>query len=611
MNAKYIFTKSVQISIIVLLAIKLYGCANKSSGPQGGPKDETPPVVKKETPLNGTLNYKTKEVEVIFDENILLENTVENVLISPPQKKPAKINAYGKKLSIKFEDELIDSTTYTISFGDAIVDNNEKNVLKGYNFSFATGNILDSLEVSGTLINAEDLNPMGSRTIGIHADMSDSAFTTKPFMRITRTDENGHFSIKNIRTGSYRIFALNDVNRDYMRQPGEGLAIYDSIVTPTWAIEQMTDTVWADSTTVDSVRTYMGTAFYPNNVLLQYYEENRKRQYFIKSERKEAHYFKLYFATEAKEPATLKALSEPWNENALIQYNPTNDTITYWLKDTSVIACDSLQFEMTYLKSDSLYQLQPQTDTILVVYRAPRAAAKNKRDKEREDKKTEFLKFTNNATGTFEIYNPIRLNMNSPLASIDTSKIHLAEIVDTLAVTKEHTFRAIDSISMNYEMSYQWEPEKQYEITIDSAALVDIYGLHNDKFSSKINIRSLDEYSKLIVRLNNYDPRAMIQIMSDKDEVVRTLPAHEEGTTFEHLSPKEYYMRLFIDSNGDGKWTTGEYDTQRKPEQVYYFPSKLTLRANWDFEENWTYDEEPLLDQKPSELRKDASQKKD
>ena len=609
MNAKYILTKSVQISIIVFLSIKLYGCANKTSGPQGGPKDEDPPVVKKESPLNGSVNYKTKEVEVVFDEIIQLDKVMENVLVSPPQKTPAEISSYGKKLHVKFEDDLVDSTTYTISFGDAIVDNNEKNVLKGYNFSFSTGDILDSLEISGTLINAEDLNPADGKTVGIYAELDDSIFSKKSFLRITKTDENGNFSVKNVRSGSYRIFALNDMNRDYMLQPGEGLASYDSIITPYSRIEQMTDTVWADSLTVDSVRTYMGTQFYPNDVVMHYFEENKKRLYFVKADRPEPHYFKLYFSTEQKTPPTLSALNDVWNENALVQMVPTNDTITYWIKDSTVIKTDTLLFAMNYFKTDSLYNLQAQTDTIKAIYRAKITNKKKKKDKNKKEV-TNFLKFNCNATGTFEIYNPLLLTMESPQLTVDTSKIHLSEIIDTIVSPLPLSFQPMDSIGMRYAINHDWKAEKKYEITIDSLAFVDIYGLHNDKFNSKFTIRSLDEYSKLIIKLVNFDARAVIQILDKEDKVVRSLPAQEEGTVFEYLSPQEYYMRLFVDENGDGKWTSGDFAKKQKPEQVYYFPNKLELRANWDFEENWNFTEKPLMEQKPTEIRKKLSEKK-
>lgn len=597
----------INLFLTILGAVLLVACANKASGPQGGPKDETPPVVLKETPLNGALNYKSKEIIVEFDEIIQLENIQDNVLISPPQQKQPEITSYNKKLSVVFLEDLQDSTTYTIQFGNAIVDNNEKNPLKDYTFSFATGNRIDTLEISGTMVNAADLNPVSGILVGIHAELDDSLFTTKPFMRIGKTDENGKFTIKNIREGKYRIFGLNDVSRDYMFQAGEGLAMTDSILIPTVRLEEQCDTIWRDSVTIDSIHTYIGPTYYPNNVLLRYFKENKVRQYFVKNERKEPYCFRLYFGAPADSLPVIKPLGETdWTKQLLLQSNATLDTLTYWITDTLVSQMDTLRFEMTYQKTDSVYELHPQTDTVTVIYRKPRIGSKVKK----EEPAIVFMNFKTNIASAFELYNPIVLNMGTPLQSYDTAKIRLLEIVDTIQTPLTLNFEPLDSIGMVFHIPYKWEPEHQYELQIDSTAFVDIYGNHNDTYTGKFKIRSLDEYSKLVVKLENYNPKAVIQMLDTKDAVVRTLPASPEGAVFEYLKPTDYYLRLFIDENGDGKWTTGDFSRKLQPEEVYYYPSKLTLRANWDFEENWNYLDRPLLEQKPADIRQDASKKK-
>lgn len=599
--------KRTNLFLTILGAVLLVACANKASGPQGGPKDETPPVVLKETPLNGTLNYKSKEISVEFDEIIQLENIQDNVLISPPQQKQPEITSYNKKLSVIFLEDLQDSTTYTIQFGNAIVDNNEKNPLKDYTFSFATGNRIDTLEISGTMVNAADLNPVSGILVGIHAELDDSLFTTKPFMRIGKTDENGKFTIKNIREGKYRIFGLNDVSRDYMFQAGEGLAMTDSILIPTVRLEEQCDTIWRDSVTIDSIHTYIGPTYYPNNVVLRYFKESKIRQYFVKGERKEPHVFRLYFGAPADSLPIIKPLGDTdWTKKLFVQPNATLDTLTYWITDTLISKTDTLQFEMTYLKTDSLYELHPQTDTVSVIYRKPRIGSKVKK----EEPAIVFMSFKTNIANAFELYNPITLTMGTPLQSYDTAKIRLQEIIDTIRTTLPLKFEALDSIGMSFSIPYTWEPEHQYELQVDSMAFVDIYGNHNDTYTGKFKIRSLEEYSKLIVKLENYNPKAIIQMLDTKDAVVRSLPASPEGAVFEYLKPADYYLRLFIDENGDGKWTTGDFTKKLQPEEVYYYPSKLTLRANWDFEENWNYLALPLLEQKPADIRQDISKKK-
>ena len=591
--------------IPVVMAFLVYACANRGQGPMGGKKDETPPRVLKETPANGSLNFDKKNIQVVFDENISLEKIADNVVISPPQMRPPEIQGYGKSLSVKFSEDLMENTTYSINFGNAIVDLNEKNPLKNYVFAFSTGNEIDTLRISGTVINAENLEPISGIIVGIYTETNDSVFTTQPFLRIGKTDENGRFAIDNVKEGSYKIFALGDVSRDYHFQPGEGLALYDSLITPTFRREQMRDTVWKDSITVDSVRTYMGTRFLPDDVVLQYFMEGKKRQYFVKSERKEPHSFSLFFGTKADSLPALRPLNFDWEGKHIIQKNNTLDSLTYWITDSLIWQSDTLTLEMTYLKSDSIFQPVPTTDTINVIMRRTRAQ-QNRREK---DKKQPELTLSDNIVGVFEVYNSLIIRTPEPVADVDISKINLSQRVDTILKTLPLNWRQIDSTRMAFAIDYTWKPEMNYVFAIDSAALNSIYGKANMAYKKEFKIRSLEEYSTLKVSLSPFGPKTVIQLLNTKDEVLASKPAVEKGAIFEHLIPGDYYIRLFVDENENGKWDTGQFSPRRHPEQVYYYPKKLTLMANWEFEEIWELGITPLLNQKPKELKKDTSSK--
>ena len=229
----------------------LSACANMGRGPQGGPKDTIPPIVVKEIPINGSLNVTSKKIEITFNEYIQLADIQKNVLISPPQQNPPEIKAIGKTLSVVFQEDLIDSTTYTIDFGAAICDYNEKVPLEGYVMAFSTGDQIDSLAISGRVYNAANLNPVPSVLVGIHANHHDTALSTLPFTRVTRSNSDGYFTIHNIHNGDYRLYALNDVSRDYLYQPGEGLAFVDSMLTPYTILETHWDTIWYDTLGID------------------------------------------------------------------------------------------------------------------------------------------------------------------------------------------------------------------------------------------------------------------------------------------------------------------------------------------------------------------------
>lgn len=623
----------IHISVIFLLL--LASCANRGQGPQGGPRDSIPPAILKEVPVNGTLNFNAKEILVYFDEYIQMNDVQKHVLISPPQQTPPEVKAIGKHMSVVFQEELQDSTTYTIDFGAAICDYNEKTPLEGYVFSFSTGDVIDSLAISGTIYNAANLDPVTEVLVGIHRNPHDSAFTSLPFSRITRANSEGHFTIHNIQPGTYRIYALNDISRDYLYQPGEAFAWSDSLITPYCEIEVHTDTIWRDTIAidplsgdtlftrlVDSTFIHPVTHFYPDSLLLFYFEEDKQRHYFQRILRDEQHAFTLLFAAPQDSMPIIRALrpsevdslgnDSAWVnflDYAIVQTSPHLDTITFWLTDSLAISMDSIYLQMQHLVSDSLYNLVPQTDTLLAVYRHPRLSEKAMETYLR-NKQSRRLTIKSNASNKFEVYDTISITSEFPLDSIHTHMIHLVQKVDTLLRPLPFQLLPHDSIGMTYHLLASLQPEQTYVLTIDSAAIRDIYGVTNDSIAYNIRLKALNEYASLMVKLTHYDPQARIQLLNDKDQVVRELPASPEGTKFEYLAASTFFLRMYIDRNNDGKWTTGDWLLRRQPEPVYYYPSKLKLRANWDFEENFDHLAIPQVQSKPKSLVGKASKKK-
>ena len=612
---------------LLLLLLFFSSCANRGIGPQGGPKDTIPPRMVKEQPLNQSVNFHGKKIEITFNEYLQLDNIQQNLLVSPPQQVSPIVKAVGKKVTVEMQEDLIDSTTYTLDFGNAICDYTEKNPLRGYVFAFSTGDRIDSMEVYGRVANAEDLNPVSGLMVGLQANLHDSAFSTLPFTRVARSDSLGEFGIQNLRNGIYRLYALQDQSRDFLYQPGEGLAFGDSLVIPEYETEIVFDTIWKniadtiDSLSsvrqIDTILTIQNTYVGPADLMLWFFKEDKQRHYFQRVYRDEPHIIKLQFSAPQDSLPLLRALppsamdstradslwTDPW-AYTLLQANPTRDTLVYWLTDSIAIRQDSIFLEMTYLKSDSLYNLVPQTDTVLAIYRAPRMTQKAKEAQEKKARERK-LDLKSNAKDKFEVYDTLCIVAAFPIDSIYTDSIRLYEKQDTLLIDKPFTLRQKDV--MSFQIIAPLQQGKQYELHLDSAAVRDIYGVASDKKKFTLRLKTAEDYSTLLIRLPNYDPRIRLQLLSEKDQPVRELPAREEGTKFEYLTPKTYYLRLYFDLNGDGRWTTGDWITKRQPEPVYYFPAKLTLRANWDFEERFDYLARPQLEAKPRELRKDTS----
>ncbi len=604
---------------LCLLVFLLAACANRGSGPQGGPQDVAPPVVKESTPENRQTNFQKGEITIEFDEFVALDKPMEKIIVSPPQIVPPAIRASGKKVIVSFNDSLQTNTAYSIDFTNSIIDLNERNPLENYVFSFSTGENLDSLQISGTLIDAATLNPLSGYTVGIYANLDDTAFTSIPPLRIGRTNEKGEFSIKNIKTNSYHIFGLNDLNRDFFfNDPSESIAFLDSVVVPSCERVQHTDTLKIDTTAFtkkkkkndvqtpdsllkDSIITVWATKFSPGDVLLKAFKEEIYRQRFLKAERKEAHRVNFFFFAENKEKPQIRLLNASNLDSDLLQFSAKMDSITYWVADSATLLKDSLQFEISYLKTDSLGNLQPQTDSVFTVFKHIQA---NKKTQKKEEPKTRFLNIKHNAQGALDFHKPVALTFDMPVVSFDTAHIRLSRKpkADSIWVDIPIEIERKDSIGLYYEIAQEWNSDLDYKLQIDSVAILNLYGLHNNKVESKFTVKGLEQYSTLIITLLNYNEKAVIQVLNTKDEVVQQYPAEEDGTIFEFLTPGDYYVRLFIDENRNEKWDTGNYTEKRQPEEVYYFNDKIQLRANWDVEQEWDYLSVPLLNQKPSSL---------
>lgn len=633
---------AMRACVVCVVAVLLAACANRGVGPQGGPRDSLPPQIVGETPLNGMLNYHGNRVEIAFNEYIQLDNVVENVVISPPQQKPPIVKAIGKRVVLTFEEELQDSTTYTIDFGSSICDFTEKNPLPNYTFSFSTGMSFDSLEIYGYVVNAADLNPVPGVVVGIQSNLDDTAFSTLPFTRIAKSGHDGDFAIRNIHAGEYRLYALNDVSRDYLYQPGEGLAFADATVIPYQEYEQHSDTLWRMSTDtlfrpndsipelmdtiigreIDTIMTHRHRFCGPDDLVLWYFVEDKQRHYFQRATREKAHCFQLVFSAPQDSLPQFRSLPlsvidstlsdsswVDWMPYTLWQSSARRDTITCWLTDSMAISQDTLLLEMTYQKSDSVYELFDQTDTLRVIYRAPRLTAKAREAIEKKNSERK-LDLRSNASNTFHVYDTLTLRSDFPIDSVNRAGIQLYQKVDTVYRPLQFTWQAVDSSHMSYHVIYPYEPEMMYELRVDSAALRDIYGVCNMAQKYQMKVRSLEEYSSLRVHMRHYDARARIQLLDEKETVLRELPADAAGTMFKYLTAKTVYMRLYMDENGDGHWTTGDWMSHRQPEPVYYFHKKLNLRANWDFEETFDHLLRPQLEAKPQEILREIDLKK-
>ena len=606
-----------------MLVIIGYSCASMGT-PDGGPYDEMPPKFVKSTPHLREVNVKNKKFELEFDEFIKLEKASEKVVISPPQLEQPEIKVVGKKVVGEFLDDLKDSTTYTIDFSDAIVDNNEGNPMGHFTYSFSTGASIDTMEVSGTVLNAADLEPIKGIQVGLHKNLNDSAFTKLPFDRVSRTDSRGHFSIRGVAPGKYRIYALMDGNQNYLfDSKTEAIAFSDSVIIPSMMPATRQDTIWKDTLTIDTIKTVGYTRFMPDDIILRVFKEENTRQYFSRSQRDKENHFILKFSAKADTLPTLKGLNFDEKDAFVIESNAGNDSICYWIKDSLVYQMDTLEIQMDYLYTDSLNQLVPKRDTIYLANKltreqkeklAKKEAEKKEKERKKKEKKgekigpepTSFLKMNVDAPSSFDINKNILLTFEEPVARIDTSAIHLNVKEDTLWVETPFLFVADSVIPRQYEILAGWEPEKEYQLLIDSTAIIGLYGLHTDKVEQTLKVKKLDEYGTLLLNLPGAEQTCIVELLDNGGKVLRQQAVTPEGTAdFYYLAPNtKYYIRMFNDRNGNKVWDTGVFEKGIQPEEVYYFPKVWEMKANFEFEETWDVHAIPADKQKLDEIKK-------
>ena len=615
--------KKHKLPLLLMLVIIGYSCASMGT-PDGGPYDEMPPKFVGSTPRIYAVNAKNQKLELEFDEFIKLEKASEKVVVSPPQLDQPEIKVLGKKVVVELIDTLKDSTTYTIDFSDAIVDNNEGNPMGHFTYSFSTGSSIDTMEVSGTVLNAADLEPIKGIQVGLHKNLNDSAFAKLPFDRVSRTDSRGHFSIRGVAPGKYRIYALMDGNQNYLfDSKTEAIAFSDSIIIPSMMSATRQDTIWKDTLTIDTIKTIGYTRFMPDDIILRVFKEENTRQYFSRGQRDKENHFILKFSAKADTLPTLTGLNFDATDAFIVEPNAGNDSICYWIKDSLVYQMDTLQIKMDYLYTDSLNQLVPKTDTIYLANKLTRAqkeklAKKEAEEKEKERKKKErkgekvgpeptpFLNMKVDAPSTFDINKNIVLSFEEPVVRMDTSAIHVNVKQDTLWVKTPFLLVADSVVPRQYEILASWEPEKEYQLQIDSAAITGLYGLQTNKVEQTLKVKKLDEYGTLLLNLPGVEQTCIVELLDSSGKVLRQQAVTPEGTAdFYYLAPNtKYYIRMFDDRNGNKVWDTGVFETGIQPEEVYYFPKVWEMKANFEFEETWDVHAVPIEKQKLDEIKK-------
>lgn len=610
-------SKSLYYIFIIIAAAVMYSCANIGN-PSGGPIDKTPPIFMRSNPTPNAVNVKDRKIEIFFDEIVTLKDPSTKIIVSPAQTEMPRMSALGRKVTVELVDSLLPNTTYTIDFSNSIQDNNEGNAIDNFAFAFSTGSVIDSMRVSGYVLDSRTLEPMQSVVVGLQSNLADSAFHKEKLQRVALTNDRGQFTIRNVSPGSYHIFALKDLDRDYkFGNPTEDIAFLDSIIVPSIGSREAADTVYNDLNEIDTIMRATRPAYFPNDILLSMFNEDRKSQYLANNLRVDSTRISLTFAAASD---TLPSLSIVGRNDVPDQWytlerSQTNDTLTYWIRPPHLVSADTLMVATTYLRTDTASNLSWGTDTLKFTFQRQKAKKKKKNEETDYLEQIRFMELHPLANGTQEVYAPLLLQTGTPIERYSREAFHLQRKLqnDTTFYPAEIKSIALRDSTLNRRdlmLKVDWEPGAAYKLAVDSLAMTDIYGLQTKPLKVDFNVRKMEEYGNIVFNITAVRDSAIVELLDGTEKIVLRAPVKNHRAELLNLLPGKYYARLFIDRNGNGKYDTGNYDMHLQPEETVYYPGAINLKKNWDVEQTWDIYATPIDKQKPEAIKKNKPERK-
>lgn len=610
-------SKSLYYIFIIIAAAVMYSCANIGN-PSGGPIDKTPPIFMRSNPTPNAVNVKNRKIDIFFDEIVTLKDPSTKIIVSPAQTEMPRMSALGRKVTVELVDSLLPNTTYTIDFSNSIQDNNEGNAIDNFAFAFSTGSVIDSMRVSGYVLDSRTLEPMQSVVVGLQSNLADSAFHKEKLQRVALTNDRGQFTIRNVSPGSYHIFALKDLDRDYkFGNPTEDIAFLDSIIVPSIGSREAADTVYNDLNEIDTIMRATRPAYFPNDILLSMFNEDRKSQYLANNLRVDSTRISLTFAAASD---TLPSLSIVGRNDVPDQWytlerSQTNDTLTYWIRPPHLVSADTLMVATTYLRTDTASNLSWGTDTLKFTFQRQKAKKKKKNEETDSLEQIRFMELHPLANGTQEVYAPLLLQTGTPIERYSREAFHLQRKLqnDTTFYPAEIKSIALRDSTLSRRdlmLKVDWEPGAAYTLAVDSLAMTDIYGLQTKPLKVDFNVRKMEEYGNIVFNIPAVRDSAIVELLDGTEKIVLRAPVKNHRAELLNLLPGKYYARLFIDRNGNGKYDTGNYDMHLQPEETVYYPGAINLKKNWDVEQTWDIYATPIDKQKSEAIKKNKPERK-
>jgi uncharacterized protein (DUF2141 family) len=563
--------------IILLTGFMMTRCAKQGS-PTGGPKDTDPPEFLSSIPPNRSIFFKETKATIVFSEFIQLKDPSKEIFISPPQRTKPEYKTQGKKVIVEFQEELRPNTTYTLSFGNSVIDFTEGNPLVNFEYVFSTGNHIDSLSIPGKILDALDHKPVPDIIVMVYQDDNDTIPLDSLPLRVrpknaSKTTKEGTFRINNLASGDYKLFAIEDLNNNFIFDlPNERIAFLDSLVTIIPPLETMSIPV--DSTSSDTLAETTYQDLTGDSYTLYLFQEVDSVQKLLSKKLIGNNLLQYIFHLPADSvqlaPVNFQPLTDNWY---LTEFGTLRDTVNFWLKqglpDTirvCVSAADSIADTARYIISQAITE---------------------KPGKRKEAAKSGFILSANIVAGGLDYYKTLQISFSSPVQDFDSSRIILNTPSDTIVPV----FRFLDTLQRRGEIGYPWIPPNAYQLIINDSAFFNLSGIPNDSISFRFRLKSMEDYGLLLLNVllpDSVNGQFIIQLMNDKGTVIRQSTINKpDELRFEYLMPGNYSLKAIHDSNQNGKWDTGNYRSNILPERVEYYTPALVIRANWDLQEDW------------------------
>jgi len=570
----------------------LYNCANVSY-PSGGPKDVSPPIALQQIPENGTTNFNEKKLRVWFDEYVSVSDLNNQFISSPPLKKTPKYIMKGKSVEFTISDTLKENTTYHLNFGNAIVDVNERNPYVNFNIAFSTGNEIDTMQIAGNIIDAFTLLPV--KDVLILLFDAETYTDSLPYKEIPnyigRSDAKGNFEITFIKNKKYKIFALEDKNKNRIFDiPNERIAFLDSMLITTVEEKIVIDTINSKNKDAlnDSIVHRTVYNYKPDKIELFLFEEENYQQYVKDKIRQNKGIIYLIMNDSLTQKTKLKGINFDLNK-CYTEFSAKRDSITIFIEDTNIAKIDTLFLSFSYQKLDTLFNLTDFTDTLRFIYKEKKKPKRKKNAEQLEQKENLIdIKFNVRNKGRKNLNSKLSFILSYPVTSIEKNKFAMQYKPDK--DWEKLDFKIIrDSISKRkYYIDFPLQENTEYSVTIDTNAFENNFGLTNDTIIHSFTSQEMSYYGKIILNLSNVQSQVIVQLLQGEDKIIQEKITAKNGLIeFPFLKTGDYNIKIIFDDNRNKKWDTGNYLKKIQPEEIIYYDKKIKIKQNWDNEIDW------------------------